>query len=187
MKKLTLIGGAPLTGKTTLSKKLAKENHAVELSTDSIRAWMKSLVSKDDYSDLFCTFGMTAEEFYEIYDTPQKVVNEEVNEGIQVEKGIIAMLESMITWDHLIIEGIALSPEFMSKLKAKYDDREIETIVLVDLNRDQIHRRISGRGLWGPLESYPNEFIPTEVDWVVHYNKLFLDESKKYNIEPRLV
>lgn len=38
MKKLTLIGGAPLSGKTTLSRKIAKENGAVELSTDSIRS-----------------------------------------------------------------------------------------------------------------------------------------------------
>jgi 2-phosphoglycerate kinase len=187
MKKLTLIGGAPLSGKTTLSRKLAKDRNAVELSTDSVRSWMQSLVSEDMYSDLFYASGMTAEEFYEIKDTPEKVVDGEVNEGKQVEKGIIAMLDSAITWDHLIIEGIALSPDFMNRLKTKYTDRDVEMIVLVDENKDRIHQRISTRGLWGPLDTYPGRLIPTEVEWVVLYNKWFLEQSIEYGVEPILV
>ena len=187
MKKLTLIGGAPLSGKTTLSRKLAKNNNAVELSTDSVRTWMQSLVSEEEYSDLFYASEMTAEEFYEIYDTPQKVIDGEVNEGKQVEKGILAMLDSAITWDHLIIEGIALSPEFINRLKTKYVDRDIEVIVLVDENKDRIYQRISGRGLWGPLGTYPTSLIPTEAEWVILYNKWFLDQSKEYGIKPTIV
>lgn len=64
MQKLTLIGGAPLSGKTTLSRIIAKKDGAIELSTDSVRSWMKQLVRPDEYPGLFYADKMTAEKFY---------------------------------------------------------------------------------------------------------------------------
>lgn len=125
---------------------------------------MKQLVRPDEYSDLFYTDNMTAEEFYKKYNTPQSVINGEISEGAQVEKGLCALLEAEITWDHLIIEGIAVTPELMSRLNDKYQDREVECIILVDEDRQRIQDRINNRGLWGPLGSYPNSLIPKEVE-----------------------
>ena len=187
MKKLTLIGGAPLAGKTTLSREIAKKDGAVEVSTDSIRSWMKSLVTPNEYPGLFYTDGMSAEEFYAVYNTPESVVEGEIAEGKQVEKGIVALLETAITWDHLVIEGIALTPELMVRLKNNYQDREVECIVLVDEDVHRIHERIRGRGLWGPLDSYPNSLIPKEVEWVVLYNKWFHEQAVKYGIEVSVI
>lgn len=185
MKKLTLIGGAPLSGKTTLSKKIANEDNATELSSDSVRSWMKKLLPKAKYPDLFYSDGMTAEEFYQKYITPESVVNGEIAEGKQVEKGIISLLETEITWEHLVIEGIAITPEFMRFVEKEFNDREIELFIMVDENKTRIKERISGRGLWGPLYTYPSSLIPKEVEWVVLYNKWFEEQAKKYNIEIR--
>ncbi len=183
MKKITLIGGAPVSGKTTLSKDLAKHDGAVELSSDSIRSWMKQLVSNKDYPGLFYSDDMSAEEFYQKYDSPEAVVEGEINEGRQVEKGILSFLKSSIMWDHLIMEGIAITPEFMEKIKLMYPEQEVNCIVLVDESKERIRSRISSRGLWGPLDTYPSKLIPTEVEWVVLYNQWFLKQAKKYGIE----
>lgn len=185
MKKLTLIGGAPLAGKTTLSQKIASEDGAVELSTDSVRAWMKKLVSHRDYPELFFTYGLTAEEFYETNETAQMVVDGEVAEGRQVQKGIVSLLQTAITWDHLVIEGIALEPSFMITLQNQFSDREVESYVVADINEERIHERISRRGLWGPIDTYPNEFIPREVEWTLLYNQWFIAEAEKHQIEIR--
>ena len=183
MNKLTLIGGAPLSGKTTLSRKIASRDGAVELSTDSIRSWMKSLVSPNDYPGLFYSDNMSAEDFYIKYDTPQSVVDGEIAEGMQVEKGVLALLKTAVTWDHLVVEGIAITPKLMTKIRDEYRDREVECIILVDENRHRIHDRISGRGLWGPLDSYPNSLIPKEVEWVILYNKWFHEQAIEYGIK----
>jgi 2-phosphoglycerate kinase len=185
MKKLTLIGGAPLSGKTTLSRKIALEDNAVELSTDSIRSWMKKILSKSDNSALFYADDMSAEEFYKKYTTPESVVEGEIAEGKQVEKGIISLLKTEITWEHLVVEGIAISPDFMRFVEKEFNDREIESFIMVDENKARIKERISKRGLWGPLYTYPSSLIPKEVEWVVLYNKWFKEQAIKYNVEIR--
>ena len=187
MQKLTLIGGAPLSGKTTLSRIIAKKDGAIELSTDSVRSWMKQLVRPDEYPGLFYADKMTAEKFYEKYDTPESVVEGEVNEGVQVEKGLLALLNTAITWDHLVIEGIAITPELMTKIKKEYQDREVECIILVDNDKQRIKDRISSRGLWGPLDSYSNSLIPKEVEWVVLYNNWFHEQAVKYKIKVQVI
>ncbi len=187
MNKITLIGGAPLSGKTTLSRRLAKEDDAVEVSSDSIRTWMKQLVTNEQYPGLFYADDMTAEEFYETYTTPQAVIEGEIAEGIQVEKGILGFLKSSITWNHLILEGIAVTPEFMKRVEALYPDQEIEHIILIDEDADRIYRRISSRGLWGPLDTYPNDLIPREVEWVVLYNQWFLEQAEEHEISVQYI
>ncbi len=183
MQKITLIGGAPVSGKTTMSRNIAKTEGGVELSSDSIRSWMKQLVNPDNYPGLFYSDGMTAEEFYQRYNTPQAVVDGEIAEGIQVEKGILSLLQTSITWEHLILEGIAITPEFMSKVITLYPDSKVETIVLVDMNIQSISDRISSRGLWGPLDTYPSNIIPKEVEWVILYNQWFTEQAKKFDLK----
>lgn len=185
MKKLTLIGGAPLSGKTTLSKEIASSDGATELSTDSIRGWMKKIVSKKDYPELFYAADMTAIQFYEKYTTPQSVVDGEIAEGKQVEKGITSLLNENLSWSHLVIEGIAITPGFMREIEKEFTDREVELIILADGDRDRIKRRISSRGLWGPLKSYPSSLIPKEVEWVVLYNQWFIEQAEQYGVEIR--
>jgi 2-phosphoglycerate kinase len=183
MKKIMFIGGAPVSGKTTLSRDLAKQSGAVELSTDSIRSWMKQLVSADDYPGLFYADNMSAEEFYKKYDTPESVIEGEINEGIQVAKGVIGFLKSDIKWESLIIEGIAITPELIRKVMAMFPGQQVEGIVLADKDKARIYNRISSRGLWGPLDTYPSTLIPTEVEWVVLYNQWFIGQANKHGIK----
>jgi 2-phosphoglycerate kinase len=91
-------------------------------------------------------------------------------------------MQTEITWDYLILEGIAITPSFMREIEKNFSDREVELIILADIDEDRIKKRISSRGLWGPLDTYPNSLIPKEVEWVMLYNHWFIDQARKFNI-----
>ena len=183
LKKCFLVGGAPLAGKTTYAQLLAAQHQAVNLSTDNIRSLMQELVDPKVSQDLFYASDMSAEDFYRKYDTAQKVVDGEVAEGRVVEKGVEALLKSSFPWERVVIEGIAISPDFIKRLPAIFPDVEFESVILFDDNKDRIEERIRGRGLWGPKDSYPDYIKPLEVEWVILYNEHFKKQASEHGIK----
>jgi len=143
---------------------------------------MKRLTRAEDYPHLFYGHKLDSEEFYRTYDTPEKVMNGEINQGKDVEKGIEAFIECDLTIERLIIEGIAITPEFVLALQKSKPDIQFETTFLFDDNVERIERRIRQRGLWGPRDSYPDYIKPKEVEWVVAYHNFYKTEAQKYNL-----
>lgn len=181
VKTCYLVGGAPTSGKTTYANILAAQHQAVHMSTDNIRSWMKRVTKREDYPNLFHTVGITAEEFYQKHDTADKVVKQEISEGIEVEKGIVALLQSKFPWESLVIEGVAITPNFATRLIKDFPHIKFEVMFLYDDNAQRIEQRISSRGLWGPVESYPKHLQSLEVKWVIVYNQYFKDEAQKHD------
>jgi 2-phosphoglycerate kinase len=174
-----LIGGAPLSGKTTLSNVWAAKHQATQISTDSIREWMKRLTKPEDYPRLFAGAELSVEDFYREYNTAQKVLDQQVEEGKDVEKGIEAFLKCDLTIERLIIEGIAITPESALRLQKGLPHINFETIFLFDDNTERISSRIHQRGLWGPKDTYPDYIKDKEVEWVVLYNDFYKTEAHK--------
>lgn len=179
--KCYLIGGAPLSGKTTLSNLWAAKHQATQISTDSIREWMWRLTRAEDYPRLFARRGMEVEEFFRTYNDPKDVMQGQVEQGKDVEKGIEAFLGCDLTIERLVIEGIAVTPEFALRLQKDRPDIQFEATFLFDDNVERISKRIHERGLWGPKDTYPDYIKDKEVDWVVAYNKFYEAEAKKHN------
>ena len=178
--KCYLIGGAPLSGKTTLSNLWAAKHQATQLSTDSIREWMKRLTRLEDYPRLFYDYQLDVEDFYRQYDTAQKVMQGEIDQGNDVEKGIEALLKCELTIERLIIEGIAITPEFAVRIQQDLPNIQFEATFLFDDDVERIKKRIYERGLWGPRDSYPDYIKDKEVDWVVLYNDFYRNEAHKH-------
>jgi predicted kinase len=65
LKYCHLIGGAPLSGKTTLAEKLAVKTGAVQFSTDNIRDWMRQVATESEYPSLFEDIKLHVERYYE--------------------------------------------------------------------------------------------------------------------------
>lgn len=171
-RKIFLIGGAPLSGKSTLASELSKRLDIPWVSTDDIRKWMQAVVRKEDYPDLFYDDSPNAVTFYKKY-TAQEVFRLENTQGLDVQKGIVAMIENFWQWDEFIIEGIAISPEFVRKFIDDHKDLEVVPIFLVDKDKENVKNRINKRGLWDAADTYPDYIKPIELEWTILFNNYY--------------
>lgn len=178
-----LIGGAPLTGKSTLADKLAVERDAVQFSTDNVRDWMLRITNKNEFPDLFYSSNLNVEEFYAKYNTAQKVFDGEKNQSKVVEQGIVALLSCFLPWQRLIIEGIAITPDFVVKAKELFPNIKFEPIFLYESNNETMKKRINSRGLWDLADKYPHHIKEKELEWVILYNEFYKDQTKLFSFQ----
>jgi len=143
---------------------------------------MKRLTRPEGFPRLFYGADLGVEAFYRLYDTPEKVMRGEINQGYDVEKGIEAFLKCDLTIERLIIEGIAIAPESALSIQRNFPNIKFEITFLFDDDVERITRRIHERGLWGPKDSYPDYIKDIEVDWVVLYNDFYATEAKKHKL-----
>jgi 2-phosphoglycerate kinase len=182
--KLQLIGGAPLTGKTTLASSIAGSQHATVLATDNIRTWMQSVCSSSDFPHLFSSHNLSAEQYYQKFPTAQAALQEEIDQGRDVGVGVIELLSIQnLPWDYVVLEGIAVTPELVSALDEKLPEIDCEATFLYDNNHDRIKRRVYNRGLWAESNSYSDEVKPIEVEWTGLYNEWYREQTKKFGFE----
>lgn len=178
--KIILIGGAPLSGKSFYADKLSKNLGIPWISTDDIKEMMQELVQKEHYKDLFYGYGMDAEQFYKVFKTPEKVFEMENRQSKDVQKGVEAMISRFYNWKTWIVEGIAITPEFVYKMQSKYMDYEIIPIFLYDNDENNMKERLYKRGLWAESNEYPDYIKLFELGWVILFNKFYKSEAAKY-------
>lgn len=141
---------------------------------------MQTLVRQKDYPDLFHSVGIGAAEFYKKHTSPQEVLQLELQEGLDVQKGIAAMIDSFLWWDEFIIEGIAISPSFVKQFQDSHMAITVTSLFLVDRDKENIKKRIDTRGLWGDTGTYPDDIKPAELQWTALFNKYYEREATKY-------
>jgi hypothetical protein len=66
------------------------------------------------------------------YNTAEKALDEEIRQGLEAEAGITAFLKCHLPWESVIIEGIAITPEFALKLKEEFVDIIFTFSFLID-------------------------------------------------------
>lgn len=175
MRKVILIGGSPATGKSTLAKKLSKKFNCPWISADFIRSWMKTMVSKEEYPNLFKFTNTTAEEHYKKYSI-QDTINFEDLRDREVFNGVKKFILKNDEWDLFIIEGISLHPKFISELKNK--KLEIYPIFLIDNNKDRIREILFTRGMWGDADTYEDWVKEIEQKYLIEINSRIMNDCK---------
>jgi 2-phosphoglycerate kinase len=180
MRRLVLIGGAALTGKSTLASSLSKKLGIPWVSTDDIRKWMQALVRKEDYPDLFISVGISASEFYATHTTPQAVLERSLAESAAVAKGVTALLDSFWWWPEVIIEGIAITPAYVREVQASHPAITVTPVFLVDRDQASIKQRLDKRGLWDKAGTYPAEVKPYELAFSLLNNEYYEREATNY-------
>lgn len=182
-RSVILIGGAPLSGKSTLAKELSKKLDMPWVSTDDIRKWMEALVRKEDYPDLFYGDGLDAVAFYEKFKSAQRIFELESQQGIDVQKGVTAMIDSFWWWNEMIIEGIAITPQYAHWLQQSRPEISVRAAFLVDRDKASIQKRLNKRGLWDDAGTYPDYIKPIELEWTILFNDYYELEAAKYGFE----
>jgi len=180
MKKIILIGGSPTAGKSYTAKKIATELKLPWISTDTIRGQMRKIVRKEDYPNLFFFDEATpkmAVKFLNKYSS-KEIVDIVNKESAEVWAGVKAILDTDYVWDSYIIEGVAILPHLVSKLKNK----EVKVLFLVDEDIERVRKTVFTRGLWDDAKKYPDNIKEKEVEWVIAFNNFIKKESKKYGL-----
>ena len=179
-RRIILIGGAPATGKSVLAKKLSNEYGIPWISTDVIRDWMKTVVSKDKYPHLFNFTEITAEEHYKKHSVAETIKFEKLRDQ-DVFKGIKSFIEKNDDWEECIIEGISLHPKFISQLNS--EDYEIYPIFLVDNDEKRIKDILVTRGLWDDAHTYEDWVKDIEEEYLIKTNQYYMKECEKYKLK----
>ncbi len=178
-RKIILIGGAPATGKSTIAHTLSKELECPWFSTDFVRAWMKQLVSNEDYPELFNFAGISAEEHYKKFSVSETIASEKARDT-QVFKGVKAFIETNCDWSCYIVEGISIHPDFLTELNG--DDYEIYPLFLIDLHKERIKEILHTRGLWGDAHTYEDWVKDIELEYLIETNREYQRLCEEYKL-----
>lgn len=126
-----LIGGAPRSGKTTLSKKLSKELNIPWVSTDSLELIAMKYTADEDFS---CVFPKSIirkkteksnDRMYTEFSIDQ-IVESYVQQGKGLWPGLISFIEGEHGYGHdYILEGYHILPELVAELKKNFPVKEI--------------------------------------------------------------
>jgi len=183
MRKIILIGDAPAIGKSHTAQKLAKEFKFSWISTDEIRKRMKKQVSRKDQPSLFFFMDQRAETGTKYLEKSsiEKIVKDQNNESFAVWKGVSNLIKKENSKKPLIIEGVAILPSLVAKLKKEKAYKDVNVMFLVDNDISRIRESIFKRGLWDKANKYPNNIKEKEVEWVTDFNSFITKEAKKYN------
>jgi 2-phosphoglycerate kinase len=170
-----LIGGSPRSGKSTVAKQLAAEFSILQISTDKLREdfRLSHIGESKQYSWIFCSQDMTAEEFW-CERTPEQVMHVEIEQGRELWPFLQQNIES---GTYGIIEGVSLLPKL---IRQTYADR-IRAVFLIDTNRERIEKIIMAEGLWDHANTYSDRIKPKELEWVMLHNQWLRGQAEQYD------
>lgn len=139
-----LIGGAPRSGKTILTKKLSKELNVPWVSTDSLELIAMKYTSKKDFDKVFPKTVMrkktekSNDKMYGEFSVEQ-IVEAYTQQGKGLWPGIMSFIESENGCGHdYILEGYHILPELVSELQKDFP------ITSVFLGKEDFNKTLSG-------------------------------------------
>jgi 2-phosphoglycerate kinase len=124
MPKAYFIGGAPRVGKTTLSLRVVEKHPMLGSSSDALRQVLRKVVSENDAPGLFImeTKNQTNDEIIDgALKNMDKAIANQCDECSEVWKSVITFVRSNLEdgFD-VLIEGLAILPEFVSNVDFDY-------------------------------------------------------------------
>ncbi len=136
-----LIGGAPRCGKTTLTKRLAKQKKISYLSTDTVR---HMIVACTPYRQRGKKFPIELQKSAAPYhnlntQTPNALLKTDVTEARSIWPSTRRLIEDLIeSQEDFIIEGVHLLPMLIKQLQVTPMWKYIKPVYLVKMNIDDI-------------------------------------------------
>jgi 2-phosphoglycerate kinase len=114
--KVILIGGAPMSGKTTLARKLAAQLEYACLSTDDLGEAIRAITSKGVRPELHPMAGCDYREYY-IRHTVETLINHVEQQHLASWPAVEAVIRAHAGWAHpIVIEGWNLHPPWIERL-----------------------------------------------------------------------
>lgn len=183
MKNIILLGGAPAIGKSTVAQKLADRLGVPCISTDDIRAEMRTRENKNDSPPLFFLDKTTVSDPADFLSaiSVNDLLNVVDGECREVWRGVLNIIENSKDSESFIIEGVAILPEKAAILERQKNN--IKVIILINSDPGLIRNTIYSRGLGGSPNLFPEELKHKQMKWVDASNKRYKQEALKHGLE----
>lgn len=169
--KFILIGGVPCIGKSITAEKLSRKLRTNQISTDTIRALMRTVSDEEKYHSLHFFMHEEAEKYLP-NTSIGKIINDYVRESRAVWIGIKKIMEKEEYNNIHIIEGVANLPILCHESGLK----NILPVILYTSDPRIIRKNLFRRGLWGDSERL-KEY---EYEYLLKFNEYYLETAKKY-------
>ena len=186
--KIYLIWGAPKSGKTTLSKVLAKKYDISYMSIDSIENILKYYLPKEDFAKnvLKWDSSKSNDEFYRMHDT-EAIMNSYITQGKISYKAVRSLVETcLIDWESIILEGFQMSPELVHAIQKEFWSENIKEVFLVKTDKEKflqdIHKSTTPSD-WILEKTKEEDTFSLIADMLILYSKYFESEAEKYSLD----
>ncbi|HTV47188.1 MAG TPA: hypothetical protein VMG59_01960 [Phycisphaerae bacterium] len=161
--KVILIGGAPLTGKTTVAILLATRLGYACISTDDISAALRAVTTSETHPDLHPMGGQDYRTYY-VRTSPKKLIHDADFQLQATWPAVAAVIREHATWRvPAVIEGWGLRPEWVAEMDLQEtatfwliaDDETIRQRLLADTdflrwasNKEKLIEHFAARSIW---------------------------------------
>lgn len=182
MAKAYLIGGVPRAGKTKLALELIGRKPMLAFSTDAMRYTLRRVLAQDSFPDLFRERKFLSGNYESLRimrDEPEKLIEIQNRESRIVWESVNNFIASNLE-DGLdvVVEGVAVLPEFVSKLNYEYE-------VIFIGNRSEGHidfvRQNARHNPHDWLGSSNDEMIESFCAFNKVFSQYFADEAAKFD------
>lgn len=167
MKKVFLIGGSPMTGKSTVAMFLSSQLNFAYMSTDDIGEVIQTVLPINPMQ------GLNYLDYYNI-NSVNKLIDDTLQYHSKLKNPINRLIDIHSTWGNpLIIEGWAIYPENVTSYSTN-DVARIWIIATEGLLKKRLH---ASEGFYGAS----NQAIENYLVRSIWHNDLILSQCKKYN------
>jgi 2-phosphoglycerate kinase len=157
MKKILLIGGAPGTGKTTLTKSIAQETRITWISTDQIRTMLNTIEA----------------------DKPTGLLQDELERYERIWRGAAALIHGIDPWGDSVIEGSVILPHLVARDFAEFE--EAKAIFLVFETKEEIKKIIEERSKLSWIKTKTPEQQAAKVEQTWELNEKIKEDAKTHS------
>ncbi len=180
-----LIGGTPRSGKTILTKNLAKELGISWVSTDTLESVVRAYSSTEELSNFFPKTAIRKETqgnndfMYERYSA-REITDAYIKQAKATWKAVEVFLEAEDVNGHsYILEGYQINPELVEKLTKKFPS-QIKGVFLGRENTEtivQAARDHTSKGDWFTGKTHKEETFPKIAEMIAMYSDYFKTQA----------
>jgi 2-phosphoglycerate kinase len=173
-----LIGGPPRVGKTTLVKYLVQRHPMHAVSTDAIRYMLRRSVPREALDpDIFLNFHEDVMATWKV-QPPEVTLDEQNRQSKAYWKALEELINSYdVDGVDVIIEGVAILPEFASSLKVL--NKSIFMGNLAEQHK-QIVMTQARENTHDWMHSYSDEELVAATDFFALMSAFVRDEAEKH-------
>lgn len=185
------IGGPPKCGKTTLAKHLSKKLGLPWVSSDTLEVIGRKYVqkfAKEKFTKLYPHSAVKGKNNDETYsqNTPKQIAKNYIKQSKATYDAVdMFSICEISDGNDYIVEGYHITPELVSQLMGKYDNKNFKAIFLFKSDQNKFIQNIK-------KSSTPNDWIisktknentfPKIAEMISGYGEYFHQQSLKYKL-----